>query len=127
LHFSVIQVGLRTFYLISQVNAPLLHISTLQLIYVKTVHLPIALHVKTQQHVNPATLIQYFLQMEIVMSVLVQAIAFNAVKQTIANNAYLIISQLTAHALNAQSLANATDIIYQLLILHAQLCVGMEL
>jgi hypothetical protein len=86
-----IQVGLQIFCLISQVNAQLQHFITLRHIYVRTVLLLIVLHVKIQQLVNLATLVQYFLQMEIAICVLAQAIAFNAVKQTIVNNAYLII------------------------------------
>jgi hypothetical protein len=45
------------------------------------------LHVKIQQHVNPAILEQYFQQTEIVMFVLAQVIVFNVMEQTTVKNA----------------------------------------
>jgi hypothetical protein len=52
------------------------------------------LPVKIRQLVNLATLEQYFLQMEIVMCVLVQAIVFNVMEPTTVKNALLAMFQL---------------------------------
>jgi hypothetical protein len=57
------------------------------------------LPVKIQQLVNPATLEQYFLQMEIAMCVLVQAIVFNVMEPTTVKNALLVMFQLMEIAL----------------------------